>query len=203
MIAAIRCTDARLYIVRAMSATPTQQSAQKTCKRTEIVTAAVRIADAEGVDAVSMRRLADELGVATMTPYTHVASKDELLDLMRDAVAAEMLLPEPLPEDWRAALRAIADRTRAAFEAHPWSLDATPRRPRARINRLRHVEQSIGIVRRLGLSPETSRAVLLSIDDYVIGYCSRARRASECSTRSGRRERTSCGTSATPMPTRR
>jgi AcrR family transcriptional regulator len=144
-------------------------------RRAEIVTAAVRIADAEGVDAVSMRRLADELGVATMTPYTHVASKDELLDLMRDAVAAEMLLPEPLPEDWRAALRAIADRTRAAFEAHSWCLETTPRRPRARINRLRHIEQSIDIVRRLGLSPETSRAVLLSIDDYVIGYCTRAR----------------------------
>jgi AcrR family transcriptional regulator len=158
-----------------MAVTPTDQSAQKACKRAEIVAAAVRIADAEGVDAVSMRRLADELGVATMTPYTHVASKDELLDLMRDAVAAEMLLPEPLPEDWRAALRAIADRTRAAYEAHPWSLDATPRRPRARINRLRHVEQSIGIVLRLGLPSETSRAVLLSIDDYVIGYCTRAR----------------------------
>src|ERR1700761_3973271 len=144
-------------------------------QRAEIVAAAVRIADAEGVEAVSMRRLAEELGVATMTPYTHVASKDELLDLMRDAVAAETLLPEPLPEDWRAALRAIAERTRAAYEAHPWSLDATPRRPRARINRLRHVEQSIGIVLRLGLPADTSRAVLLSIDDYVIGYCTRAR----------------------------
>jgi AcrR family transcriptional regulator len=158
-----------------MDVAPTEQSTSKACKRAEIVTAAVRIADAEGVDAVSMRRLADELGVATMTPYTHVSSKDELLDLMRDAVAAEMLLPEPLPEDWRAALRAIAERTRAAYEAHPWSLDATPRRPRARINRLRHVEQSIGIVLRLGLPAETSRAVLLSIDDYVIGYCTRAR----------------------------
>jgi AcrR family transcriptional regulator len=158
-----------------MSVMPTEQSAQRAYKRAEITAAAVRIADAEGVDAVSMRRLADELGVATMTPYTHVASKDELLDLMRDAVAAEMLLPEPLPEDWRAALRAIAERTRAAYEAHPWCLDATPRRPRARINRLRHVEQSIGIVLRLGLPSETSRAVLLSIDDYVIGYCTRAR----------------------------
>ncbi len=146
-----------------------------TINRAEIVAAAVRIADAEGVEAVSMRRLAEELGVATMTPYTHIASKDELLDLMRDAVAAEMLLPEPLPESWRTALRAIAERTRAAYEAHPWCLDATPRRPRARINRLRHVEQSIGIVLRLGTHPDTGRAVLLSIDDYVIGYCTRAR----------------------------
>jgi AcrR family transcriptional regulator len=147
----------------------------KSCRRAEIVVAAVRIADAEGVEAVSMRRLADELGVATMTPYTHVESKDELLDLMRDAVAAEMILPEPIPEDWRAALRAIAHRTKEAFEAHPWSLDAAPRRPRARINRLRHVEQSVGIMVRLAVDAPTGRAILMSIDDYVMGYCLRKR----------------------------
>jgi AcrR family transcriptional regulator len=148
---------------------------QKSCRRAEIVVAAVRIADAEGVEAVSMRRLADELGVATMTPYTHVDSKDELLDLMRDAVAAQMILPEPIPDDWRQALRAIAHRTKDAFEAHPWSLDIAPRRPRARINRLRHVEQSVGIMVRLEVDPPTGRAILMSIDDYVIGYCLRKR----------------------------
>jgi AcrR family transcriptional regulator len=146
-----------------------------TCRRAEIVAAAVRIADAEGVDAVSMRRLADELGVATMTPYSHVESKDELIDLMRDAVAAEMILPEPIPDDWREALRAIAHKTKDAFEAHPWSLDVNPRRPRARINRLRHVEQSVGIMVRLDVGAQTGRAVLMSIDDYVIGYCLRKR----------------------------
>ena len=145
------------------------------CRRAEIVAAAVRIADAEGIEAVSMRRLATELGVATMTPYTHVESKDELLDLMRDAVAAEMLLPEPLPENWRSALRVIAHKTKDAFEAHPWSLDAIPRRPRARINRLRHVEQSVSIMVRLHVDPPTGRAILMSIDDYVMGYCMRAR----------------------------
>jgi AcrR family transcriptional regulator len=144
-------------------------------RRQEIVAAAVRIADAEGVDAVSMRRLADELGVATMTPYTHVESKDELIDLMRDAVAAEMLLPEPIPEDWREALRAIAFKTKGALEAHPWSLDIGSRRPRARINRLRHIEQSVGIMVRLEVAPQTGRAILMSIDDYVIGYCLRQR----------------------------
>jgi AcrR family transcriptional regulator len=166
-----------MYSVRTMSVTPAERSGeqQRGVRRAEIVAAAVRIADAEGVEAVSMRRLADELGVATMTPYTHVESKDELLDLMRDAVAAEMILPEPIPDSWREALRAIALRTRAAFEAHPWCLDATPRRPRARINRLRHIEQSIGIVLRLGATPGQSRAILMSIDDYVVGYCMRAR----------------------------
>lgn len=146
-----------------------------TLRRHEIVAAAVRIADAEGVEAVSMRRLADELGVATMTPYTHVESKDELIDLMRDAVAAEMILPEPIPADWRAALRAIAHKTKGAFEAHPWSLEIASRRPRARINRLRHIEQSVGIMVGLKVAPQTGRAILMSIDDYVIGYCLRKR----------------------------
>src|SRR3954451_3102325 len=145
------------------------------CRRAEIVAAAVRIADSEGVEAVSMRRLADELGVATMTPYTHVESKDELIDLMRDAVAAEMILPEPIPDDWRAALPAIAHKTKGAFEAPPWSLDTASRRPRARINRLRHIEQSVGIMVRLEVAPGTGRAILMSIDDYVIGYCLRQR----------------------------
>jgi AcrR family transcriptional regulator len=148
---------------------------QRSCRRHEIVAAAVRIADAEGVEAVSMRRLADELGVATMTPYTHVESKDELIDLMRDAVAAEMILPEPIPADWRAALRAIAHKTKGAFEAHPWTLEMPSRRPRARINRLRHVEQSVGIMVRLEVAPATGRAILMSIDDYVTGYCARKR----------------------------
>jgi AcrR family transcriptional regulator len=154
---------------------PEPTGEQRPCRRHEIVAAAVRIADAEGVEAVSMRRLADELGVATMTPYTHVESKDELIDLMRDAVAAEMILPEPIPEDWREALRAIAHKTKDAFEAHPWSLEIASRRPRARINRLRHVEQSVGIMVRLEVAPGTGRAILMSIDDYVIGYCLRKR----------------------------
>jgi AcrR family transcriptional regulator len=159
-----------------MNVSPPAESGEgKPCRRAEIVAAAVRIADAEGFEAVSMRRLADELGVATMTPYTHVESKDELIDLMRDMVAAEMILPEPIPEDWRAALSAIAHRTKDAFEAHPWSLDIASRRPRARINRLRHIEQSVGIMVRLHVAPGTGRAILMSIDDYVIGYCARKR----------------------------
>src|ERR1700760_4064641 len=92
--------------------------------RQEIVEAAVKLADQEGIEAVSMRRLAERLGVGTMTPYTYVESKEELLDLMRDEVARAMLVPEPLPGDWREALRQIALRTRDALESNPWMGDA-------------------------------------------------------------------------------
>jgi AcrR family transcriptional regulator len=143
-------------------------------RRREIVATAVRIADAEGLEAVSMRRLAEELGVATMTPYTHVESKDELIDLMRDEVSRAMLVPEPLPSEWRPALTAVAHRTRDAFEAHPWIHAAQPRRPRGRINHMRHIEQSIQVATMLGLNRVRAGAVLTAVDDYVVGYCLRA-----------------------------
>ena len=79
-------------------------------KREAIVSAAVAIADREGLAAVSIRRVAAELGIRPMSIYTHVASKDDLVDLMLDQVIAEALVPEPLPEDWREALRQLAHR---------------------------------------------------------------------------------------------
>jgi AcrR family transcriptional regulator len=152
------------------------RSEKSSLQREQIVAAAVRLADEEGLEALSMRRLAESLGVATMSLYTYVSDKDELLDRMRDHVAAGMLLPEPLPDEWRAGLRAIAVSTRETFEAHPWALETVPRRPRTRLNTMRHVEQSISVVRMLGVDRATGMAVLTSIDDYVIGYCLRKRR---------------------------
>lgn len=144
-------------------------------RRQEIVDAAVELADAEGLEAVSMRRLAEKLGVGTMTPYSYVADKDELLDLMLDEVGREMLVPEPLPDDWRQALRAIAFATRATVEAHPWVFRGQARRPRGRINTMRHIEQSIGAVQMLGVDRKTGARVLMAVDDYVLGHCFRKR----------------------------
>ncbi len=144
-------------------------------RRQQIVDAAVALADAEGLEAVSMRHLAEQLGLGTMTLYSYVASKDELLDLMRDEVARAMLVPEPLPEDWREALRQISVRTRDALEAHPWHFDAEPQRPRRRINSMRHVEQSLAVVEMLRVDLKTGGAVLMAVDDYVVGHCLRRR----------------------------
>lgn len=143
--------------------------------RQEIVEAAVRLADEEGIEAVSMRRLAERLGVGTMTPYTYVESKAELVELMHDEVARAMLVPEPLPSDWREALRQIALRTREAIEAHPWAVAARPYGGRVRINLARHIEQSASVVEGLGADPTIGRAALTAVDDYVIGHCLRLR----------------------------
>jgi len=154
-------------------------------RRGEVVAAAVRIADRDGIGAVSMRNLADELGVGTMTLYSYVADKDELLDLMRDQVSREMLVPEPLPDDWREALRAIASRTRGALDRHPWVLKTIAPGPRARLNTMRHIEQSLRAVASLEVDGETKGAILMAVDDYTIGHAIRAR----VRARSGARQR--------------
>jgi AcrR family transcriptional regulator len=140
--------------------------------RSQIVEAALLIADEEGLEAVSMRRLARELRSGAMSLYHYFQSRDELLDLMGDTVAAEMLL-ETVPDDWREALRAIARQSREAFKRHPWLLSTLQERPRVSPNLLRHVEQSAQSVRKLGeagVDEGLLTAIVLAVDDYMIGY---------------------------------
>ncbi|WP_030867091.1 TetR/AcrR family transcriptional regulator [Streptomyces sp. NRRL S-37] len=87
--------------------------------RADIAAAAVRIADAEGLDAVSMRRVAAELGCGTMSLYNYVPRKEDLHELMVDAVGGEHELWEP-GGDWRADMLQVAHRTRALMHRHPW-----------------------------------------------------------------------------------
>src|SRR5271163_5006286 len=89
--------------------------------RQKIATVALAIADKEGFHAVSMRRVAQELRVGTMSLYYYVKTKDELIAAMDDALMGEALLPS-LPKDWRRAMMAIAKRTHAMFLRHPWAL---------------------------------------------------------------------------------
>jgi AcrR family transcriptional regulator len=140
--------------------------------RAEIVRVALAVADAEGLEAVSIRRLARELGSGAMSIYHYFDSRDELLELMGETVAAEMLVPE-VPDDWRAALTAIAQRGRATFKAHPWMLFALSERPRVTPNLLRHVEQTSQALRTLaeaGADRALLSGIALAVDDYLIGY---------------------------------
>jgi AcrR family transcriptional regulator len=140
--------------------------------RAAIVVTALRLADDEGLPAVSIRRVARELGVRPMSLYTHIASKDDLLDLMLDTAIAEVLVPEPLPEDWREGMRLIARRTRSTFAAHPWMLDAYSLRSSAGSspNAEAHARQSREVVARLGLDEEATMTVLGVVDEYALGH---------------------------------
>jgi AcrR family transcriptional regulator len=138
--------------------------------RAEIASVAVAIADEEGFDAVSMRRVAQALGAGTMTLYHYVRNKDELLTLMHDAVMGEVLVPEgELPEGWRAAMTAIALRSRASFQRHPWTLDRVSDTA-AGPNGVRHFEQSLEAMSGAGLDAEERLHVLSLVDEYVFGF---------------------------------
>ena len=140
--------------------------------RAQIARTALKIADEEGLEAVSIRRIARELRAGAMSLYHYFDSRDELLELMGDTVAGEMLVPE-LPPDWRAALKAIAAAGRATFRRHPWLLATLQERPAISPNMLRHVEQSSQAVRALeeeGHDRALLTTLVLAVDDYMLGY---------------------------------
>ena len=140
--------------------------------RDEIAAAAVRIADAEGIDGLSMRRLAQELGAGTMTLYHYVRTKDELMLLVTDAVMGEVVVdPDQLPaDDWRAAVTAVARSSRAALERHPWIFDIVED-PGAGPNGVRHFDQSMQAVSGLQGTMRDKLDVIFAVDEYVFGYC--------------------------------
>jgi AcrR family transcriptional regulator len=140
--------------------------------RDEIAQTAVRIADREGFDALSMRRLAAALDAGTMTLYHYVRTKDELLTLVLDEIMGEVIVPaeEEIPSDWRAALRMIAERSRASLERHPWILDMMDDPPIGP-NSVRHFDQSLQAVSALAIGLTEKLDIVTTVDEYVLGYC--------------------------------
>jgi AcrR family transcriptional regulator len=145
--------------------------------RADIADAAIAVADAEGIEAVSMRRVAAELGLGTMSLYHYVRGTDELLDLMTDGIMGGQLVDDAeLRKGWRAGLRAIAVATRRNFERHPWMIGAMRPRPRALPgpNALRHFDQSVAAVADTGADLPTQMEIIAVVDDYVFGFAVRA-----------------------------
>jgi AcrR family transcriptional regulator len=155
--------------------------------RTAIVDAALKLADAEGIDVVSIRRVAAALGARAMSLYTYIDSKDDLLDLMADQVAGELIIEGGLPGDWREAITLIARREREAGLRHPWMVDMAHHRSHAVIgpNLLRHLDQSMAAVAGLNLDAEDAMRVVAAVDDYMLGYVSREAREREITRRTG------------------
>ncbi|GAA4223305.1 TetR/AcrR family transcriptional regulator C-terminal domain-containing protein [Actinomadura meridiana] len=147
--------------------------------REAIVKAAIKVADAEGLDAVSIRRIASELGVRAMSLYTHIDAKEDLLDLMYDEIAEEVLIKGELPDDWREAIFQIAHKEREAGLRHPWTFELAHRSPRVGPNGLRHAEQSLAAAALLTDDPESMLAIVTTVDHYMLGYTVREQHISE------------------------
>src|SRR3954471_525560 len=146
--------------------------------RHDITAAAVRIADAEGFDALSMRKLATELDAGTMTLYHYVRTKDELLTLAVDAVMSEVVLgPEDaMPAHWRDALVMLAERSRASIIRHQWILDLIDD-PGIGPNSVRHFDETLEAVASLDLDLVEKLDITSLVDQYVFGWCAFEREA--------------------------
>lgn len=132
--------------------------------------AAIGLADEGGIDALSMRRLADELGVEAMSLYHYVKGKDDLVSSMVDAVESEVELP-PADADWKAALRAMAISFHDMLRRHPWA--ASPMVPVSPTTigqaRLRYMEAMLGLLRQAGFSANMTHHAYHALDSHVTG----------------------------------
>ena len=134
-----------------------------------IVEAALALADADGLDGLSMRTLAQRLSVVPMALYKHVASKEELIDGMIDGVWTEVDAPDPeLP--WREAMRRRSVSLRAAMLRHRWAVGLMEGRMRPGLANLRQHDAMMGCLRRAGFSFRTTVHVTSILDAYVYGF---------------------------------
>lgn len=153
-----------------MTAREQRQVASDTgLSKQRVVAEAVRLADREGVDGLSMRRLAGALGVGAMSLYHYVASKDELLDAMIDTVYAEIELP-PEDTDWQSAMRRRSISTREVLARHRWAIGLLESRTAPGPANLRHHEAVTACLRRAGFAVLMATHVNWLLDSLVFGY---------------------------------
>jgi AcrR family transcriptional regulator len=153
---------------------PEPKGRQPSLNRSEIAAAALAIADAEGFEQVTMRRVAARLRAGTMTLYHYVHTKGDLVALMDDALMAQLLVsPEELSKSWREAISAIARRTRTILAQHPWamvSMRSAPPGPHA----MEHFEQCLTALAHAPLAPADKLVLLGSVDDLAFGSALRS-----------------------------
>ena len=137
--------------------------------RERVVGAALAIADADGLGALTIRSLATELGVKPMSVYYHVAGKDDILAALVDIVFGEIELPVP-GRDWRPEMERRADSARAVLARHRWAIGLLESRPDPGPANLRHHDTVLATLRAAGFSPELTAHAYALIDSYVYGF---------------------------------
>jgi len=137
--------------------------------RDRVLRAAIALADVGGIEALSMRKLAQELGVEAMSLYYHVAGKDEILNGIVEIVESDIELPDR-GADWKDALRRTAMSAHAVFERHSWAasltLSVTGRRPA----RWRYMNGILGCLREAGFSAEMTDLAYHALESHIAGF---------------------------------
>ena len=134
-----------------------------------VLRAAVNLADREGIEGLSMRRLGQELGVEAMALYRHVRNKDDLLEGLVEAVVGEIEHPYPSP-DWKDAMRALVMSSRQVMLSHPWAPRVIIDRPTVGPATLRHIDAVLGILSAGGFAIDMAHHALHVLGSRILGF---------------------------------
>jgi AcrR family transcriptional regulator len=137
--------------------------------RDRVLSTALALADEQGIEALTMRKLGQALGVEAMSLYNHVANKDQLLDGMIDLVFGEIGLPAG-DEDWMSAMRRRAISARSALSRHRWAIGLMESRTSPGAATLRHHDAVLGCLRAAGFSIAMAAHAFSALDSYIYGF---------------------------------
>lgn len=142
--------------------------------RDRVLRTALELANRDGIESLSMRRLGRELGVEAMSLYNHIADKDDLLDGLADIVVGEIEVPSP-GDDWKAAQRRRAVSVREMLARHPWAGGLIESRTTPSPARSRYPEAVVGSLRQAGFSVEMAVHAFFMLDSYINGFAGQER----------------------------
>jgi len=137
--------------------------------RDRVLDAALALADEHGAEAVTMRRLGDELGYEAMSLYRHVANKDDLLNGMLDLVLTEFEPPSP-DEEWDVAIRRSAISVHGSLQRHPWAIRLLMTPQHVRPQRIAYMDALLGCLRGAGFPAETTYTAYHVLDAHIFGF---------------------------------
>jgi len=153
-----------------MSTDPSTPPPRTRLTRERVLHAAIALADAEGPEALSMRRIGRTLGVEAMSLYNHVAGKDDLVDGIIQYVLGEMEVPSPR-EEWRTAIRTRARSAREVFARHPWAMGLLESRSTdSSPLRLGYYDSVLGSLREAGFDTATAIRAFSIVDAFIFGF---------------------------------
>jgi AcrR family transcriptional regulator len=152
-----------------MAVQPKTNEQRAPLSRERVLRAAIDLADAGGIGSLSMRRLAQELGVEAMSLYHHVANKDDILSGIADLVVEEYEIPSPGP-DWKASIRRTAVSAYRVLLRHPWAASLLLAGTTPSVARLRYMDALLGTLRGAGFSAEMTDHAYHALDSHIMGF---------------------------------
>lgn len=147
----------------------TEHEKRSSLNRAKVLAAAIDLADTIGIEALTIRKLADRLDVGAMTIYHHVPSKEEIIDGMVEIVFAEIERP-PADVDWKTAIRQRCVSARQVLNRHPWAAPLMESRMSPGPANLGHHDAVIGSLRKGGLSLQMTAHAYAILDSFVYGF---------------------------------